>query len=321
MNEIGGYFELELNKGKEFHQSAIALNSGRNCLAYILKTQKVKRLYYPYYNCESMISAVAKIYPEAEIIFYHIDSNFNPILNDSMWLDDWLLYINYFGICSLVSTQLKGNVIIDNSQSFYSSPTPGQETFYSPRKFFGVPDGGYLYSRAFLKEELKKNVSYKRALHLLKRIDLSASEGYKDFKSSESSLNNEPIMQMSNLTRRILSSLDYPQIAETRRSNFFYLHDNLALDNILSPHLKAVSTEKDFVPFVYPYLPRNHTKNLRKTLINEKIYVAKYWPSDLLDERNLSDIEKKFVMEVLPLPIDQRYGINDMKKILEVING
>jgi hypothetical protein len=34
MQPIGGYFELELRKGKEYHTDAIRLNTGRNALEY-----------------------------------------------------------------------------------------------------------------------------------------------------------------------------------------------------------------------------------------------------------------------------------------------
>jgi hypothetical protein len=32
---IGGYFELELSRGEEYHSDAIRLNTGRNAFEYI----------------------------------------------------------------------------------------------------------------------------------------------------------------------------------------------------------------------------------------------------------------------------------------------
>ena len=40
MKEIGGYFGLETLTQKEYYFNLIALNSGRNCLAYLLKAKK-----------------------------------------------------------------------------------------------------------------------------------------------------------------------------------------------------------------------------------------------------------------------------------------
>ena len=44
MKTIGGYFELELKKNEEYHKDALSLNTGRNALEYILKTNGVKEM-------------------------------------------------------------------------------------------------------------------------------------------------------------------------------------------------------------------------------------------------------------------------------------
>ena len=36
MKEIGGYLEFERNQGEEFHKNCLALNTGRNCLRYLM---------------------------------------------------------------------------------------------------------------------------------------------------------------------------------------------------------------------------------------------------------------------------------------------
>ena len=46
----------------------------------------------------------------------------------------------------------KGNIIFDNSQAFYSKQY-GTAGIYSPRKFFGLPDGGILCTDLNLEEE------------------------------------------------------------------------------------------------------------------------------------------------------------------------
>ncbi len=58
------------------------------------------------------------------------------------------LCTNYFGIKDEFITSLSkqvSNLIVDNAQSFFSNPIENIDTFYSPRKFFGVSDGAYLY--------------------------------------------------------------------------------------------------------------------------------------------------------------------------------
>ena len=58
---IGGYFELELPKGEEYHKSALSLNSARNCFEYILRVRKYKKVYLPYYTCEVILEPLKKL--------------------------------------------------------------------------------------------------------------------------------------------------------------------------------------------------------------------------------------------------------------------
>ena len=68
---IGGYFELELRqRGSLFHNSAIALNSGRNAFAYILATLSVKRVYMPMYICTVMLQPLKQ--QQINYAFYSI---------------------------------------------------------------------------------------------------------------------------------------------------------------------------------------------------------------------------------------------------------
>ena len=57
---------------------------------------------------------------------------------------------------------------------------------------------------------------------------------------------------------------------------------------------------------------------IRKRLIQNKVFVAKYWPNvDLWAGENAT--ETWMANNILPLPIDQRYGLDDMAKINELI--
>ncbi len=122
MNAIGGYFELELNNFDEYHRSAIALNTARNSLEYILRAKHYKKIYIPYYTCEVILEPIIKLSLEYE--FYHINKDFTPVIH-TVEGNSVLLYTNYFGICDVqvnFITKIFKNVIIDNSQSFFSMP-------------------------------------------------------------------------------------------------------------------------------------------------------------------------------------------------------
>lgn len=54
MKEIGGYIELDTYHLPVLHEGAVALNCGRNALAYLLKVRQIKRLWIPYSICDSV---------------------------------------------------------------------------------------------------------------------------------------------------------------------------------------------------------------------------------------------------------------------------
>ena len=304
-NEIGGYLELELLKAKEFYPKALALSSARNCLRYIIRAYNIKEIYVPYFTCEVVYQAIKN--ENCSMKFYHIDKDFLPTTDFNK--EDFILYTNYFGICAKnveLLCQKYPNLIVDNAQAFYMHPK-GLADFNSPRKFFGVPDGGYLFCKKELDESFPKDLSYKRFSHLIKRLDVGATKGYMDFKANDASLDNEPVKFMSNLTKRLLSSIDYEKVKNIRLENFNFLHNTLKEINELKIELTP-----DDVPMVYPYLIK---EGLREKLINNNIYVATYWQP--LDEKSYEAYLRKYL---LPLPIDQRYSSNDMQKILGVIN-
>ena len=184
MKSIGGFFELELNSGNEFHPNAISLNSGRNALEYLLKANNYSAIYLPYYTCDVLLQPIKKIGINFE--FYSINEQLEPVFEFSkLGTNDSFLYTNYFGLKTNIVKQLSNNcsnLIVDNAQSFYSTPIANIDTFYSPRKFFGVPDGAYLYTNNLLQEKLKRDTSFERFNHLIKRIDLSAEEAFEEFK-------------------------------------------------------------------------------------------------------------------------------------------
>ena len=145
---IGGYFELELPLHPELHAKAIALNSGRFCLEYLLRCRKYNKVYVPYFTCDTAVEPIIKLGIIYE--FYHIDKAYRIIDDIKLAEDEALLYTNYWGLqneyCNKLAEKYGNQLILDYTQVFFSKPIAGIDTFYSCRKYFGVPDGGYLYS-------------------------------------------------------------------------------------------------------------------------------------------------------------------------------
>ena len=51
MREFGGYIEIEHYKGNEYHTECLALNNGRNCLRYLIRTRRIRKIMLPYLQC------------------------------------------------------------------------------------------------------------------------------------------------------------------------------------------------------------------------------------------------------------------------------
>ena len=313
-SEIGGYFGLELPSGTEYHPDAIHLNSGRSGLHYILKAKHFRKIWLPHYICDSVLTPIKTEHVSFE--YYSINENFEPAFDGEIKDDECLLYVNYFGLNDENVRKAAGkyrNVIIDNTQAFYARPLSGVDTLYSPRKFFGVADGGYLYTDKLLDEELMQDVSYERMGHLLKRLDISANAGYSLFRENSEDIDRCGLRKMSNLTQAILSGIDYAAAAKRRRENYLYLHERLGDMNLLNlPELH------EQVPMIYPFLTDD--EELRQKLIDEKIYVATYWP-DVMNHAAAGSVEERFVKRLLALPIDQRYGEGEMVNIIKSVNN
>ncbi len=313
MKPIGGYFELELRKGEHYPKNAIRLNTARNCFEYVLRARNYTKLYIPYYTCEVMLEPLRKLSILYE--FYYINEKLEPTTLPKLNTNEAFLYTNYFGLkqeCVKRLASIYGNqLVVDNAQAFYSEPLDGIDTFYSARKFFGVADGAYLYTDKKLAQEFQQDVSYERMSHLLKRADIGAEAGYKDFRKNDDSLCNQDIKMMSKLTESILSSIDYKTISQKRRQNYTFLNDALRESNLI--HLDM---DENAVPMVYPYLVKD--SSLKQKLIENKIFVATYWPN-VFKWCKPNDWEYQLTKNLVCLPIDQRYGEDEMIDIIDIV--
>ena len=322
VKEIGGYFELELHLGGDGHlYNGSYFNSGSSALEFYIKKNNLAKFYLPGYICASVLRLIIRT--GVEVQFYEVDQQLNPILDESVFVKEpsiQVLIVNYFGIKDELVfkyDKFANRIIWDFCHALFCSPPQNSCTFYSPRKFVGIPDGGILIeSSKFdfdLKQRLKRSESYKGFLHLIKRLEKGAKFGYEDYKNNEKRLEKEKLKRISKFSENILESLNYEIIKNSRKENFNELHKNLSKINNLNIFENIVKG-----PMVYPLkLHENEAKELRKKLIEYKIYNAKYWPIQDLANKTESNI--KLSESILALPIDQRYGRDEMIHISELI--
>lgn len=314
---IGGYFELELPKRSSFpHDEGVLLNSGMNALEYVLLALgNVSRVWVPYYTCDVVLEPMQKL--GVPYTFYPINRNLELDKMPSLQDGEYLIYTNYFGVKDEYVSKLAifygSHLIVDNAQAWFAKPIEGVHTIYSPRKYVGVPDGGVAYCVKHIdKNTLEQDVSYERCSHLLKRLDLDPSEGYADFRANSKQLVGQPIKRMSKLTQRMLCSIGFEEIKSKRRKNFGYLHEHLKETNLLD----MPSMDSFVCPMVYPYLTND--ASIKQRLIENKVFVPTYWPN-VLEWCDTNDLEYCLAQNMVFLPIDQRYGSDEMQRIVNLI--
>lgn len=321
MRPIGGYFEWEFPpiRNQELHENAVYLNSGRHALEYILKgLGNIRCLWIPYFTCDAVMLPIQRLGVSWK--FYHINEKLEIADHLELGENEYILYTNYYGIKDEYSKQLAKQygemLILDNAQALYCKPVSGSHQFYSPRKFMGMPDGGLAVTTIpDTSSELSVDKSFDRCKHLLKRIELAPSEGYNDFKDVSKAIAEAPLCQMSNLSKSIFASVNLDDIKFKRRENFDSIHKALNATN----RLQIPSMESFECPLVYPYWADNGD-TLKKKLVEQQVFVATYWPN-VFEWAEQNDMEYELANNVVCIPIDQRYGNEDMKKVSFIINN
>jgi hypothetical protein len=316
--EIGSFIELDLRNTGEFYaeNNVVRLNAARAGIFHACKLFNVRKIYIPYYQCPTVSAFLQK--QDIEILYYNIDSEFRPLINTNE-IDTAFLLVNYFGILSSeyinsIADNFK-NVIVDNSPAFYSKPTFNCISVYSPRKFFGVPDGCYVIGDKTINNQIKypQDFSSDSAAFLFKRIEKGCNAVYAERMKNEERIDNSDIMQMSELTKALLRNIDYNSIAETRKKNFQYTHDLYKSINLINP---IQFQDTDCVPMVYPLVIEN--SEIVKHLTENKIYTGRWWNS-VLRMVNSDSVEAYLSKYMIPLPIDQRYSETEIQYIAQLI--
>jgi hypothetical protein len=319
--EIGSFISLDLSDSGEYFLSkkTIArLNSARAGIFHACRLYKCESIYIPYYLCPS----VKKFLSENSINVkqYFINEKFEPLIFDQKKGHAFLL-VNYFGILSVkrmkkLADQFS-NVIIDNSAAFYCDPVEGYYNVYSPRKFFGVPDGCYVIGNRANRftDQYGQDFSSATASFLLKRIEFSLQDTYEERMKNEERINKSGILRMSRLTRTLLNNIDYSNLKQKRIKNFSYA------DKLLKGINKINATtyiDEDSAPMVYPLVIEN--SELNNKLKNNHIYTGRWW-NHVLSEVPDSTFEAWLSKYMIPAPIDHRYGKKEIKFIQQVLNN
>ena len=315
MKPIGGFFELEIPNGNSiYHDDALALSTGRACQRLAFKMMKIEKVYLPYYCCDALFEPC--LLDEIEFEFYEIDENLEIKNLIQLKERECLVFTNFFGVKQSYISRLievyKDKLLIDDTHSFYNKGYSSNYSFTSARKYFGVPDGAFLYTPKGTNTptEFPRNNSIS-AEHNINRLIGKQKIAYNQYQNYEKTLGSK-IELISLLSERLLKSIDYDFVKARRVENYNYLHSKLQDINQLKVDFLTDS------PFCYPLLLEKPID--KEILFDKNIFVPDLWlDTENRVNKNKFDFECALSRELLPLPIDHRYSIDDMKKLIDII--
>lgn len=314
---IGGFLEFDLPQiGASYHPEAIALATGRSCINFIVQQEQIKGCYVPFYSCDSVVAPFE--INGVEVIFYAIDEQLEPLTLPDLPEDTYFLYINFFGIKTAVVDRLieryGSRLIIDNVHSFFEKAYANNWSFTSARKYFGVPDGAYLYPPHdhSISIDLPR-YSPPSIDHLINRLIGDRELAYQQNLAYEEALSPN-LEKMSHFSEKMLQAIDYQKVIEIRQENFSWLHEQLSSYNQLIINVPPNTTH-----FRYPFLPINLIP--KGPFYAQQLFIPSFWSDVHHREIEGFTWEKQLSKQLFPLPIDHRYRKDDLKRLVDFILG
>lgn len=331
-DEIGSEFWIEQEPERLLTERAgIYALSGRTAIDLILQDILAKRpvasVYMPAWCCDSMLAPFQSRGVEVMLYDISFDGSLHYLIDKNCTPD--IFYVNnYFGYENSVSKEIiqhfrqKGSIILyDRTHSMLKDGDDVQAdySFASIRKWMGVTTGAVVsgieprtlkdYPHTAVKEmAMKEKFRYLMGDRgILKENFLNAFgefghrlvDDYRDY-------------EMDALSYTLFKQTDFDEMKRKRRENAKFLHDNLQVACLgeLTPNAAPL-----FVPVFFG--SKEERDSIRKKLIDNNIYCPVHWPKNNLVTPEM-DVNRIFDTE-LSLICDQRYGLEEMNKIVNTI--
>lgn len=336
--------------------------SGREAIALALRSleqhrkELPKRCLLPAYMCDSVFFPFERA--GWELSFYHINKTLaaeeEELCSKIEQVRPGLLLIHpYYGVDTwkpmrslLLKWKKQGICIMEDVTQSYYLEDAGREADYvvgSLRKWYSVPDGGFVASDEMLPEdalEESQHYAQKRLEILTKKWEyLNGEESFEkkqEMKSEFLQQNREMeeeldrydgIRKMSKETLQILRGTEEKEAQNRRSANYWYLYERLCGKTQFAPIIKAedgrtdtekVQSDSRTAPLYFAVYAQEREK-LQKFLREHDIYAPVLWPVGAENEGCLSAEEKYIYEHMLALPMDQRYGKEEMRRIADVM--
>lgn len=347
-DEIGSEYwkaDLQTDKNKEI-VGAVYTASGRSAQSLIIATAEIdnKRALLPAYTCQHIVEPFA--WNGWIVDFYDINMDLSPNIEsfkEKLKLNPGCIVVEgYYGfptaknLVELLHVAQKQGIIIieDITHSFLNDQqlifADANYLFCSLRKWSGLSDGGYAISlkgkqlfvpQKFMTEfTLLRHEAREQKSQYVKYLNKNIKDKYLELYSlSENILDGDiGIYAMSEQAYDDYTHLDLEFIKSKRRENFTYL-----VKNLISEYIVPIFTDisSGVCPIMFPVYISNYRDEIRKELIDNRIYCPVHWPVPI----QLDDIAKKnsecIYNSIMSIPCDQRYSIDDMERLVTILNN
>ncbi len=336
-SEIGSEFWLEVVPETLLKErNGVYALSGRTAidliLQDILRQKAVKSVYMPAWCCDSMLAPFLDRGIRVDFYDLWADEGLHYDVDETAVPDIFYL-TNYFGYENTLSIEVvdffkqRGSTILyDRTHSFLMNDEPytmlADYSFASIRKWMGVVDGAVvsgLTENLTLKEcsyvSIKEDAMRQKIRYLngdkriIKQDFLNAfrqfghylADDYQDY-------------EMDDLSYTLYYREDWAEVKKIRQENASYLHLRLKGAHFLD-ELTSFATPL-FVPILLSTEEQRDT--IRKRLIESQIYCPVHWPKpqQIPTTYRANEIYER----ELSLICDQRYGVEEMQRIVDCIN-
>ena len=354
MKEIGSLFPIYEDpgktiepEGKEIPSNEIRLSLCREALLAIAEREAChgNSVMLPAYTCQSVIAPFAQMGWRCR--FYGIRKDLRINVGSFLEVLDAenpsiVLVHPYYGLglspeekTLLIHAKESGAIVVEDvTQCIFKDKNENFIGYYvgSYRKWLPIPDGAFLYqtgaSEPAAPKTLPENaafvVSQLKAMRLrgqyfvsneleLKRSSIQLN------KAAEKLIDTGPIAphEISAYSNRALSREDVEVVQARRRENACFLYRRLDRNACDFPIRDAEEMEN--TPLYLPLYFHNRAEVQRKLAANG-VYAPILWPVET--PAVLVDDDVRFIYEhILLIPIDQRYDLEDMRRIAAIING
>lgn len=228
----------------------------------------------------------------------------------------------------------QGIVIIEDiTHSLFSGFANLEADYFvaSLRKWIAIPDGGIAFSAyspltpptmSTQDKVVELNLqAFREKLNYTKSLDAESKEKYRNlFDCAELTLNEDiRFYQMSNTSKQIIQNTDFNLLKKARKENYQYLLNELKEIEFFKPVFSSLP--QDVVPLFFPVFVEIDRTELRSYLSSKEIYMPIHWGIPKHFSGRLTENAELIYENILSIPIDQRYELKDMKRIIDLLKN